>query len=195
MSRILIFGSTSGLGCCLIDNLRTIGHSIIPISSNEINFNSNDSFFQIHEIIEKTQPEVIINCAGVLCDNNKDFNEVFNINLRSNWLISKYFISSPLHVRKVKIIFIGSSSYKKGKKDYILYASSKAALFNLFEGVSAYFENTNVIFGLVNPSRMNTKMISNFSKKADSIYLDPKDVAITIINFIKSLKKSSYLNL
>ena len=78
MSRILIFGSTSGLGCCLIDNLRTIGHSIIPISSNEINFNYNDSFFQIHEIIEKTQPEVIINCAGVLGDNNKDFKTVLS---------------------------------------------------------------------------------------------------------------------
>ena len=195
MSRIVIFGSSSGLGSCLIDQLNIIGHNIIPISSSEVDFNSEISIDQIHKIIEVNQPDVIINCAGVLGNNQDDFNKIFNINLRSNWVISKYFINNIPTTKQVKIIFIGSSAYQKGKKDYILYASSKAALFNLFEGVSALFENTKVIFGLVNPTRMNTKMIKELTKTPGLIYLDPKKVAHTIINFITTLEQSTYLNL
>jgi ribitol-5-phosphate 2-dehydrogenase (NADP+) / D-ribitol-5-phosphate cytidylyltransferase len=195
MSRIVIFGSSSGLGSCLIDELKIIGHNIIPISSSQVDFNSEISIDQIHEIIEINQPDVIINCAGVLGNNQDEFNKIFNINLRSNWIISKYFINNIPTSKQVKIIFIGSSAYQKGKKDYILYASSKAALFNLFEGLSALFENTKVIFGLVNPTRMDTKMIKELTKTPGLVYLDPKDVAHTIINFITKLEKSTYLNL
>jgi short-subunit dehydrogenase len=195
MSRILIFGSSSGLGSCLVDQFSITGHNLIPISSSEVDFNSETSIDQIQKIIEINQPDVIINCAGVLGNNQDDFNKIFNINLRSNWIISKYFINNIPTSKQVKIIFIGSSAYKKGKKDYILYASSKAALFNLFEGVSALFENTEVIFGLVNPTRMDTKMIKELTKTPGLEYLDPRDVAHTIINFITTLEKSTYLNL
>ena len=195
MSRIVIFGSSSGLGSCLVDQLNIIGHNLIPISSSEVDFNSDTSIDQIHKIIEINQPDVIINCAGVLGNNQDDFNKIFNINLRSNWIISKYFINNIPTSKQVKIIFIGSSAYQKGKKDYILYASSKAALFNLFEGVSALFENTEVIFGLINPTRMDTKMIKELPKTPGLKYLDPRDVAHTIINFITTLEQSKYLNL
>jgi short-subunit dehydrogenase len=179
----------------LVDQFSITGHNLIPISSSEVDFNSETSIDQIQKIIEINQPDVIINCAGVLGNNQDDFNKIFNINLRSNWIISKYFINNIPTSKQVKIIFIGSSAYKKGKKDYILYASSKAALFNLFEGVSALFENTEVIFGLVNPTRMDTKMIKELTKTPGLEYLDPRDVAHTIINFITTLEKSTYLNL
>ena len=76
MSRIVIFGSSSGLGSCLIDQLNIIGHNIIPISSSEVDFNSEISIDQIHKIIEVNQPDVIINCAGVLGNNQDDFNKI-----------------------------------------------------------------------------------------------------------------------
>lgn len=195
MSKILVFGASGGLGSCLIDELFKIGHTLIPISSSDINFNSDESISQIYKIIDDNQPDVIINCAGILGDNDVEFNTIFNINLRSNWLISKYYMNRVSISKPVKIIFIGSSAYQKGKKDYILYASSKAALYNLFEGVSSFFSNSNIQIGLINPTRIDTKMISHLTKNPNLEYLDPKKVAITIINFIASLKESSYINI
>jgi len=195
MSKILIFGASGGLGSCLVNHLNNSNKKVISISSNELDFNSEDAEKNISQLIEQNQPDIIINCAGILGNNSVDFNKIFNINLRSNWFISNYFINNQPFAKTVKIIFIGSSAYLKGKKDYILYASSKAALFNLFEGVSSFFENTNIIFGLVNPTRIDTKMIQHLGKNPNFEYLDPNDVALQIIDFISSLTKSYHLNI
>ncbi len=195
MKKILIFGATGGLGSCLTKKFNDKDCIVIPISSSEINFNSEDSSEKISKVIDENKPEIIINCAGVLGHNREDFNKIFNINVRSNWLIANYFISNPTKITTTKVIFIGSSSYQKGKKDYILYASSKAALFNLFEGVSSYFENSKIIFGLINPSRIDTKMIAHLEKNPNLDYLDPNKLAGEILNFIESLTKSTFLNI
>lgn len=195
MNKILIFGASGGLGSCLVNHLNHSNKEVISISRNELDFNSKDADKSISQLIEQNQPDVIINCAGILGNNSVDFNKIFNINLRSNWLISSYFINNQPFTKSVKIIFIGSSAHQKGKKDYILYASTKAALFNLFEGVSSFFENTNLIFGLVNPTRIDTKMIQHLERNPNFEYLDPNDVALQIINFISSLTKSNYINI
>lgn len=195
MSKILIFGASGGLGSCIVNYFSNFEHTIIPISTKDIDFNSDQSYFQIELIIEENKPDIIINCAGILGDNEVDFNKIFNINLRANWFIAKYYMSNYLFSKPVKLIFIGSSAYLKGKKDYILYASTKAALFNLYEGLSNYFSSSNIIIGLVNPSRIDTNMISHLEKNPNLEYLDPKKLAITIINFISSLKESSYVNI
>jgi len=168
MKKILIFGASGGLGSCIVDEFLNFGHTVIPISTKDIDFNSDQSYSQIQLIIEENKPDIIINCAGILGDNEVDFNRIFNINLRANWFIAKYYMSIFLYSKPVKIILIGSSAYQKGKKDYILYASTKAALFNLYEGLSSYFSSSNIILGLVNPSRIDTKMISHLEKKCQS---------------------------
>lgn len=195
MKRILIFGASGGLGSCLVNQLNDGFNEVIPLSSKEINFDSEDSREKISKIIEEKSPDIIINCAGVLGHNKDDFNKIFNINVRSNWLIANYFITNQTKIRTEKVIFIGSSSYLKGKKDYILYASSKAALFNLFEGVSSYFANSKIIFGLINPTRIDTKMIAHLEKNPNLEYLDPKKLASQIIIFIESMTSSSYVNI
>ena len=195
MCKYLIFGATGGLGSCLVAQLTNDSNQIITISSSHIDFNSDFSIEQIYSAIDKNQPDVIINCAGVLGNNDEDFNKIFNINLRSNWIISNYYMKCSLLTKTVKVIFIGSSSYHRGKKDYILYAASKAALFNLFEGVSSFFENSKIIFGLVNPTRIDTKMIKHLEKNPNLNYLDPNNVATDIRNFVTTLTKSSVLNI
>jgi short-subunit dehydrogenase len=195
VSKYLIFGATGGLGSCLVTQLTNDSNQIISISRSHIDFNSEDSIRQTYNLIDFNQPDVIINCAGVLGNNDEDFNKIFNINLRSNWIISNYYIKNFLLKKTVKIIFIGSSSCKSGKKDYVLYASSKAALSNLFEGVSSFFENSKVIFGLVNPTRIDTKMIEHLERNPDLNYLNPNSVATDIINFIANLKQNSILEI
>ncbi len=195
MKTILIFGASGGVGSCLVKLLNDGSNIVIPVTKKDIDFNSNDSKALIFSLIRSYQPDIIINSSGVLGDNFSDFNNIFDVNLRSNWIISSYFIENPIVSKPVKIIFIGSSAYKRGKKDYILYAASKAALSNLYEGLSSYFEESNIIFGLVNPTRIDTKMIHHLTKNPCLEYLNPNNVAKKIINFISLLKESSIVNI
>jgi short-subunit dehydrogenase len=79
----------------------------------------------------------------------------------------------------VKIIMIGSSAYRSGRKSYILYAASKTALYSIWQGASEYFQGTNVTVSLLNPVRTRTPMIDMSTK---DICLEPHDVAQAILN-------------
>lgn len=191
-NTVLLFGSNGGIGSCLKDELEN-DNRVISVSSDDINFNYSNSCELIKDLINRCDPDIIINCSGVLGDNDSDFNYIFNINIRSNWCILKTFFNLK-RTKKTKIIFIGSSSYKHGKKDYMLYSASKAALFNMYEGARDYFENSNIIIGLINPSRVDTKMIRHFSNDKDH-YINPKELATSIKIFISNLVKSQHINI
>ncbi len=195
MQKYLVLGATGGLGSSVVRQLRIDGYIVIPVSRFEVDFCTESCGEEIFDLLDIHRPDVIINCIGVFRDNNCDFDEVINVNLKSNWLISKYYISKRSTVGNVKIVFVGSSSYKQGKKDYILYSASKAALHNLYEGVSAYFVGTNVLCGIVHPGRMDTKMIRNLERNSNLDYLDPHKVAVDVIEFASRMTENSILTI
>jgi 2-C-methyl-D-erythritol 4-phosphate cytidylyltransferase len=103
------------------------------------------------------------------------------INFNSNWAIVQHYLKNP---QAVRIIMVGSSASKAGKKDYMVYSASKAALLNLWQGAKDAFADTAVAIDLVNPVRTRTKMVAPFNDDLD--YLEPEDVARWIINLDQS---------
>ena len=94
----------------------------------------------------------------------------------------KHYMS--LNVSKnVKIIFIGSTSFKKGKGNYILYSSSKAALHNLYQGAKEKFKNTNVKVTIFHPQRFKSKLINKLNNKGkfQNINIVVNDLLIKIL--------------
>lgn len=195
MKKVIVFGANGGLGAHLVEEFKSNEFSVFPITRNEIDFCDYNSYIKIINLLTEIDPDVIINASGAFGGNNVDFNKVFSVNVRSNWCIANYYMKHEKLDKAVKIIFIGSTSYSKGKKDYILYSSSKSALFNLYEGVSAFFADTNIVFGLVNPTRMDTKMLNGLQLNANYKPLDPQYVAQIIFDFTQRLKKSDFVNI
>jgi short-subunit dehydrogenase len=189
MKKILILGSTGGIGFSLKEKL--YNNIIIYPSKTELNLETTDN---ISEYLTKINPDIIINAAGVFGDNSVDFNQIFNVNLKSNWDIMNYYINNPPD-KIIKFIMIGSSSYINGRKNYILYASSKSALHNMFQGASELLANTNVVLGLVHPIKTDTKMLNSLKNVDRLDCLSPDYVADKIIEFISKLEKSSYINI
>jgi len=192
--KVLIFGSTGGIGEQIKNILFLKKYEIVSPTRKEIDFNSKNSCNLIEDTIKKYSPDIIINCSGILGDNDTDYDSLFNINLKSNWNILNYY-KKNLSNKIVKIIMIGSSAYESGRKDYILYAASKAALFNMFQGASEYFESSNIILGLINPSKVNTKMISHLKNISKSNLSDPLTIANDIVTFFENITKSNFINI
>jgi short-subunit dehydrogenase len=73
---------------------------------------------------------------------------------------------------------VGSSAYKSGRRLYILYAASKAALYNVWQGAKDYFAGTNISISLINPVRTRTPMID---MTTTAFCYEPEDVAQEIL--------------
>jgi len=64
--KIIIFGSNGGLGTEIskLLNLKKKFKLILP-NKKKIDFNKKNSSFKIKKILQKENPDYIINCAGI----------------------------------------------------------------------------------------------------------------------------------
>ena len=125
-----------------------------------MNFAKKNSGLKIHQILKNLDPDIILNFAAVLGAKNDNYEKVFNVNFMPNYEIIKFYLKHKLK-KKVNIIFIGSTSYKKGKGNYMLYTASKSALNNLYQAAKEKFDKTNVNISIFHPPRFKSKLIKN----------------------------------
>jgi len=169
---VAIFGASGGIGSAVKQSFLDAGYSVIPVSRNLIDFSCVDAEAQIQEFLGYAEPNVVVNCAGQFAKNDEPAGATMNINFNSNWAIVQHYLKSP---KSVRIIMVGSSAYQSGRKDYMVYSASKAALHNLWQGARDAFADTDVQVDLVNPVRTRTRMVAPFDNKLD--YLEPKEIA------------------
>ena len=177
MRKLLIFGSDGGLGKEICNQLNYF--LIIPINKNKLNFLKSNSMQKVFKILKKENPDIIINCSGVLGSNNLNYTKVFDVNFGSNWNIIRYYLVKN-NKKNRKIVLIGSSGYNKGKKDYMLYSASKNALHSLYLSAKEILKKKNIKLDIFHPATMNTKMIKNIKYKKKKIF-DQRKIAKKII--------------
>ena len=177
--KAIIFGAHGGIGQATAEQFLQAGYVVIPVSKNNCNFLDPTSSETVSTLLTEANPDLVINCVGHFDNGNSESHHAtFNINVGSNWSIIKHYINNP-GKKPVKIIMVGSSAYKSGRKAYILYAASKAALYNVWQGACDYFNNSNVTVGLINPVRTRTPMID---MTTSAFCYEPEDVASEILN-------------
>jgi short-subunit dehydrogenase len=177
--KAIIFGAHGGIGQATATQFLQAGYVVIPVSKDNCNFLDPTSSETVSTLLTEANPDLVINCVGHFDNSNSESHHAtFNINVGSNWSIIKHYIDNP-GKKPVKIIMVGSSAYKSGRKAYILYAASKAALYNVWQGACDYFNNSNVTIGLINPVRTRTPMID---MTTSAFCYEPEDVASEILS-------------
>lgn len=85
--KILIFGSSGMLGSTLVEYLNQNKLNIIPLSRKDLDL-SFCNFKELQDIIKKNNPDVIINCAGIIKQrkNIKDSEFIHVNSLVPNWI-------------------------------------------------------------------------------------------------------------
>jgi ribitol-5-phosphate 2-dehydrogenase (NADP+) / D-ribitol-5-phosphate cytidylyltransferase len=173
---VVIFGVSGGIGQATRQTFLSAGYRVIPVGRNLIDFDNSAAELQIQEFLECAKADVVINCVGRFGQNDEPAKSIMNINFNSNWAMIQYYLKNP---QPIRIIMVGSSAYKSGKKDYMVYSASKAALHNLWQSARDVFADTNVRVDLVNPVRTRTQMVAPFDDRLD--YLEPEEIARWIL--------------
>ena len=185
MLTIMILGANSDIAKQTL-SLLAPNHNVIVLDRFGLDLCDADAGEKIHKLLAEYAPDIIINCAGKFGDNTVDYDEVFDVNVRSNWSVIQYYIQNP-PLKQTKFIMLGSSVYKQGRRNYILYAASKSALHSVWQG-AAEFCNENVILGLINPVRVRTKMVCHLPTPVGT--LEPQDVAEQIVDMCYNMRVS-----
>ena len=181
-NKILIFGSDGTLSQEII-KLIDKNSIILKVNRKKLDFNKKKMGIKISNILRQTNPDIIINSSGVLGNNADSYESVFNTNFGSSWEMIKFYLKRKKS-KKIKIILVGSTSYKSGKKNYLLYSSSKSALHNLYLGAKEILKEKNIKLSIYHPGRMKTKMIENVSFIKKDLGVSPSIVAKKICKLI-----------
>jgi 2-C-methyl-D-erythritol 4-phosphate cytidylyltransferase len=196
---MVVFGSSSGIGLEIVRMARGYGATVHGFSRTETGTHVQD-LESIREALNAVEAadgriDIVINTAGVLNVSpfteltDDDVSELLNVNLIGHINVLRESLD---HVRKThgSIIGFGSSSYTRGRANYALYSSSKAALVNMTQAIAD--EEPDVRINIVNPERTKTPMRVNAFGDEDGVtMLTAEEVAIATIRSLLSSETGS----
>lgn len=181
---IVVFGGTSGIGEEIINiankyNAKTYALSRRTNCDISKLKNIESALKNIAKIEGKI--DIVINMSGILYKNHLIntpqfiINELINVNYKGALNIAKASYRY-LHKSKGMLMFASSSSYSRGREEYSIYSSLKAAIVNLTQALSD--EWRDVAVNCIVPERTLTPMrIKNFGKENPNTLLSAKYVA------------------
>ncbi len=108
--------------------------------------------------------------------------DIININYLGAVNIAKESINY-LEKTSGQLLNFTSSSYTRGRANYALYSSSKAAIVNLTQALGEEWTDKKVRINCINPERTATPMrVANFGQEDPNTLLTAQRVAYTSIN-------------
>jgi NAD(P)-dependent dehydrogenase (short-subunit alcohol dehydrogenase family) len=189
--KLLILGGNSDISKAAATLLEK-EFEIISLDRKKLDLNGENATDEIQGFLSRNNPDVILHCGGIFQFNDvAEFDSTFNVNLRSHWTVAKYYFDVK-PTKLIRFISIGSSTYKQGRMRFILYASSRAALYSMWQG-GIEFAPQNFKWGLINPVRVNTKHVIGLPPKLGA--LEPDDVAKVIAIMALSMTESYSVDL
>lgn len=176
---VAIFGASGGIGAAVRHLFDPAEYRIVDVDRAIIDLKQPTADQEIHKFLTALDPDIVINCAGVFVSGHlADHQETMSVNVGSNWSIMRHYLYTGNQKKPVNIVMVGSSSYTGGRKQYPLYSASKAALYNLWQGVRENLADTNIRVHLVNPVRTLTRMATGGQAADPALdYLLPEQVA------------------
>lgn len=185
MPKAVVFGAQGGIGTAVADHFLAAEYIVVPVTRQLIDFAQDNSYNAVSELLMNHQPDVVVNCAGHFDHTNTEPHSMtFDVNVGSNWAIIQHYMNNTSK-KPVHVVIVGSSAYSSGRKNYMLYSASKAAVYNLWQGAGEYFLHSTVCVSLINPVRTRTAMIGT---NVTGACLEPSDVAEEILNIASTTK-------
>lgn len=131
---------------------------------------------QVQEMIKQVlnkygHIDILINNAGIsqyklftdITDN--DWEEIMNINLNANFIVTQEVVKNMIHNKKGLIVNISSIWGITGAAMEVAYSTSKAGIIGLTKSLAKELGPSNIRVNAIAPGIINTEMNSKFSKE------------------------------
>lgn len=184
---LVIFGGNSGIGLDIKNIAEEYGAKCYSFSRSTTGTDITD-FKQVEEALNAVNQQeyvidYVINTAAVL---NKEplmhltqecISKIIDINY--NGMVNVTTASYKyLKESKGQILHFTSSSYTRGRANYALYSSTKAAVVNFVQAVAEEWQQDGIKINCINPQRTKTPMrTANFGIEDEKTLLKSEDVA------------------
>lgn len=186
---VVVFGGTDGIGRELDRLLDACGARVFSLGRrSEIAVDVTDATLvkqALDRIVEQTgRIDYVVNCAGDLLRKNVEFmsvdewRHIYSVNIDGCFHVAKAMIPIFKEQNGGSLMFVGSSSYTRGRSGYAAYSSSKAALVNFAQALAEELDTFGVRVNVASPGRVQTGMrFRNFGKEPEGSLLQPEYVA------------------
>jgi 2-C-methyl-D-erythritol 4-phosphate cytidylyltransferase len=178
--NIIIFGNSSGIGIEIEKIALEYGAKVWGCS-RKVGVDISKREDIINFLSDKKDIDLVINTASILVKKPLEFldfdkiDEIIDINYKGAVNIA-YLTKNLLSQTNGMLINFASSSYTRGRANYALYSSSKAAIVNMTQALSDEWEDIKV--NCINPERTRTPMREkNFGYEAPETLLEADIVA------------------
>ncbi len=184
---LVIFGGNSGIGADMIEIAKSYGAKCYSFSRSTTKTDIADIADVenvLQAVIDKEgKIDYVVNTAAILnkeplmhLDENT-INKIISINYNGMVNVTtaayKYLLQS-----RGQLLHFTSSSYTRGRANYALYSSTKAAVVNFVQAVAEEWQQDYIRINCINPQRTKTPMrTANFGMEDEKTLLKSKDVA------------------
>ena len=186
MKKVLITGSSRGIGKAIALELKQKGYEIIGTATSNkgiaalskhditgllLDLNSRDSIEKFIEILQSNHSDIsiLINNAGITQDNivvsmkEKEWMDVINIHLNGTFTISKKVLKFMLKERWGRIINITSASASIGNRGQSNYAAAKSGVEAFSKSLSKEVGSRGITVNCLAPGYIDTDMTSSIT--------------------------------
>jgi ribitol-5-phosphate 2-dehydrogenase (NADP+) / D-ribitol-5-phosphate cytidylyltransferase len=193
--KVLIFGGTAGIGKAMADIMRDAGAQLICRGrSNGCDVRTPEAVRLAVDqaVLELEGLDVVVNAVGQLkkgrIDDQSDLDiaDQVAINLSGALWIAKYS-HAALKASRGALLQFASSSYTRGRADYVTYSATKAAIVNMTQGLSEEWEKDGIRVNCVVPGRTDTGMRrDNFDNEPQNSLFNPYQIAINAVKLVST---------
>ena len=184
---MIVFGGSGGIGLDIINVAQKYGTRCYAFSRSLTNTDIRDekqvkkAMQQVYNI--EGRIDYVVNTAAIL---NKEpimhldsctINKIIDTNYKGMVNVT---ISAYPYIKKTRgqILLFTSSSYTRGRANYALYSSTKAAVVNFIQAISEEWQSDEIRINCINPQRTKTPMrVINFGNEPEESLLKSEDVA------------------
>lgn len=194
-ARILVVGGTTGIGQAIAEAAERQG-ARVAIDGRSRGLDVRD-YASVHERVEAVAAELggldhVICTAGVLrigrvdATEPADLAEIIDVNLTGSLNVARAAYPH-LGASRGSLTVFASSSFTRGRPDYVAYSASKAAIVNLAQGLAEEWADEGIRVNAVSPERTDTPMRRKaFPDESRTGMLTTPEVAAATLRLITS---------
>ena len=215
--KVIVTGGNRGIGKGIVLSLLEHGYHVLATSRDTKKFDishpnlkfadldvcDDESVSKFQEIVNKYDPDILINNAGVTKDNlflrmtEDDWNEVIDTNLNSVFRITKLVVKGMLKKKWGRIINISSISGSMGNPGQTNYSASKAGVDAFTRSLAKELGSRNITVNSIAPGFIQTDMTESLINEDLVMKIPLKrvgnvDDVASMVNFLAS-EESNYI--